>query len=60
MFLGIDIHKREAQVAVRNDDGDVIEQVRVVVIRTTFASRGIGRSTLLRSSRAQSIARIDR
>ena len=29
MFLGIDIHKREAQVAVRNDDGDVIEQVRV-------------------------------
>lgn len=29
MFLGIDIHKREAQVAVRNDDGDVIEQVRI-------------------------------
>jgi transposase len=29
MFLGIGIHKREAQVAVRNDDGDVIEQVRV-------------------------------
>lgn len=29
MFLGIDIHKREAQVAVRNDDGEVIEQVRV-------------------------------
>jgi transposase len=29
MFLGIDIHKREAQVAVRNDNGDVIEQVRV-------------------------------
>nr|WP_049903547.1 hypothetical protein [Halococcus agarilyticus] len=29
MFLGIDIHKWEAQVAVRNDDGDVIEQVRV-------------------------------
>jgi transposase len=29
MFLGVDIHKREAQVAVRNDDGDVIEQVRV-------------------------------
>jgi hypothetical protein len=26
MFLGIDIHEREAQVAVRNDDGDVIEQ----------------------------------
>src|SRR5699024_9159472 len=29
MFLEIDIHKREAQVAVRNDDGGVIEQVRV-------------------------------
>jgi transposase len=29
MFLGLDIHKREAQVAVRNDDGEVIEQVRV-------------------------------
>ena len=29
MFLGIDIHKREAQVAVRNDDGKVIEEVRV-------------------------------
>jgi len=29
MFLGIDLHKREAQVAVRNDDGELIEQVRV-------------------------------
>ena len=30
MFLGIDIHEREAQVVVRNDDGDMIEQVRVL------------------------------
>jgi len=29
MFLGIDLHKREAQVAVRNDDGEVIEETRV-------------------------------
>lgn len=29
MFLGIDIHKRQAQVAVRNDDGEVIEERRV-------------------------------
>ena len=29
MFLGIDLHKREAQVAVRNDDGELIEETRV-------------------------------
>ena len=29
MFIGIDLHKREAQVAVRNDDGEVIEETRV-------------------------------
>lgn len=29
MFLGLDIHKRSAQVAVRNDDGNVIEEFRV-------------------------------
>jgi len=29
MFLGIDFHKREAQVAVRNDDGELIEETRV-------------------------------
>lgn len=29
MFLGLDIHKRTAQVAVRNDDGELIEQTRV-------------------------------
>ena len=39
---------------------DADSKVVLLVIRTTFASRGIGRSTLLRSSRAQSIARIDR
>ena len=29
MFLRTGIDKREAQVGVRNDDGDVIEQVRI-------------------------------
>lgn len=29
MFLGIDLHKRAAQVAVRDDDGELIENVRV-------------------------------
>lgn len=29
MFLGIDLHKREAQVAVRDDDGALIEETRV-------------------------------
>lgn len=29
MFLGLDIHKREAQVAVRDDDGTLIEETRV-------------------------------
>lgn len=29
MFLGIDLHKRAAQVAVRNDDGELIEETRV-------------------------------
>ncbi len=38
MFLGIDIHKREAQVAVRNDDGDVIEEVRVIMDERRFES----------------------
>lgn len=31
MFLGVDVHKRSAQVAVRNDDGELIEQVRVSI-----------------------------
>ena len=29
MLLGIDLHKRAAQVAVRDDDGELIENVRV-------------------------------
>jgi len=29
MFFGIDLHKRAAQVAVRNDDGELIEETRV-------------------------------
>jgi len=29
MFVGIDLHKREAQVAIRNDDGELIEETRV-------------------------------
>ena len=29
MFVGLDIHKRSAHVAVRNDDGELIEQTRV-------------------------------
>lgn len=29
MYIGIDVHKRYAQVAVRNDAGDVVDEVRV-------------------------------
>jgi len=29
MYLGIDLHKQNAQVAVRNDTGDVVDEVRV-------------------------------
>lgn len=29
MFIGIALHKREAQVAVRDDDGELIEETRV-------------------------------
>ncbi len=29
MFIGIDLHKRAAQVAVRNDDGELTEETRV-------------------------------
>ena len=29
MYVGIDLHKRHAQVAVRNDDGELIEETRV-------------------------------
>ena len=29
MYLGIDVHKRNSQVAVRNEDGEVIREVRV-------------------------------
>lgn len=29
MYLGIDVHKRESQVAVRNEDGEVVREVRV-------------------------------
>jgi len=49
MFLGVDIHKREAQVAVRNDDGEVIEQVRVIMIKETFENRGTFHTSLLQN-----------
>jgi predicted NBD/HSP70 family sugar kinase len=29
-YLGIDVHKQEAQVAVLDDEGEVTEEVRVV------------------------------
>jgi len=29
MYVGIDPHKRKAQVAVRDDDGELIEETRV-------------------------------
>ncbi|WP_435080039.1 IS110 family transposase [Halococcus sp. AFM35] len=29
MYLGIDVHKRESQVAVRNEDGEIVREVRV-------------------------------
>ena len=29
MYLGIDIHKRYSQVAVMNDAGEIVEEVRV-------------------------------
>jgi transposase len=50
MFLGIDIHKREAQVAVRNDDGDVIEQVRVNTDLEEIGQRYAGGEALLEAT----------
>jgi transposase len=29
MYLGIDVHKRNSQVAVRNEDGEIVREVRV-------------------------------
>lgn len=29
MYVGIDVHKQDAQVAVRNEAGDIVEEVRV-------------------------------
>ncbi len=29
MYLGIDVHKRHAQVAVMDEDGEIVEEVRV-------------------------------
>jgi len=28
-YVGIDLHKRQAQVAVLDDEGEVVEEVRV-------------------------------
>ena len=28
-YLGINVHKRDSYIAVLNDDGDVVEEVRV-------------------------------
>ena len=35
MYLGIDIHKRYAQVAVMDECGEIVEEVRVGVISAT-------------------------
>jgi predicted NBD/HSP70 family sugar kinase len=32
MYLGIDVHKRYAQVAVMDEAGEIVEEVRVGVI----------------------------
>ena len=28
-FLGIDVHKRDSYISVLDDDGDVVEEVRI-------------------------------
>ena len=35
MYLGIDVHKRYAQVAVMDEAGKIVEEVRVVMIKIT-------------------------
>ena len=35
-YVGIDLHKREAQVAVLDSEGEVVEEVRVVMISTRY------------------------
>jgi len=39
MYLGIDVHKRYAQVAVMDEAGEIVEEGRVPISPNTFASR---------------------
>lgn len=51
MFLGLDIHKREAQVAVRDDDGTIIEETRVDNIELeALAERYAGGEAVLKAT----------
>lgn len=51
MFLGIDLHKREAQVAVRNTDGELIEETRLKnEDLETIADRYAGGEALLQAT----------
>jgi len=45
--LGIDLHKRQAQVAVLNDEGEVVEEVRVPNADLTRLHRSTGSSAAL-------------
>ena len=35
-YLGIDLHKDESHVAVLDDDAEVVEEIRVVVVRGSY------------------------
>lgn len=51
MFFGRDLHKQAAQVAVRNDDGELIEETRVDnEDLEPLAERYAGREALLEAT----------
>ena len=45
-FLGIDVHKRQAQVAVLDDEGEVVEEVRVSNANLDAGCDGLDSTTI--------------
>ncbi|MEF8975269.1 MAG: hypothetical protein V5A21_03460 [Halapricum sp.] len=54
MYLGIDVHKRYAQVAVMDEAGEIVEEVRVDR-RPSEAGRGPPRATAIARQRPHRI-----
>jgi hypothetical protein len=47
MYPGIDVHKRHAQVAVMDEAGETVEEVRIEVLQAVFYQETVLSTTVM-------------